>query len=415
MPLLLRRRSGNGTIISTVLSRTSFHISAALLLFKALENGRRITTCAPVSSRWDAPIAFEKGILVKHSICIIAALWGLVCWSSVSAHPLRHRAELDRVNSNIAGHVLDYTHNHSGDHRIWSPALGQKRDLYVYVPPGFDCNKRYPFILWLHGHTQDESVFLQDVIQPLDADIVHGRLPPVIIVAPDGSISGVDCFLSTGSFFLNTEAGRFEDYLMIDVWNFIVKNFPIRPERQAHAVIGVSMGGCAAFTKAIKYHDRFGVVVGLYPPLNLRWQDCRGRYDANFDPCCWGWRTDFVHRRTVIAHFYGIPVRLRMLLDPLFGRHNPDTLSIISRNNPVEMLDLCDIRPGQLAMYVAYGGKDQFNVDAQIESFLFVARRRGLQVGVGFDPNGKHNRATAQKLMPGVIAWLAPHLAPFAP
>ena len=106
---------------------------------------------------------------------------------------------------------------------------------------------------------------------------------------------------------------------------------------------------------------------------------------------------------------------MRTILNPLYSRHNPETLPAIIRNNPVEMLDLYDVRPGLLEMYVAYGGKDQFNIDAQIESFLFVAHRRGLEVGVGFDPNGKHNRATAKKLLPNIIDWLAPRLAPFAP
>jgi S-formylglutathione hydrolase FrmB len=194
-----------------------------------------------------------------------------------------------------------------------------------------------------------------------------------------------------------------------------MNRFPIRPERDAHAILGASLGGGAAYNKAFKYPDRFRVVVGLFPPLNLRWLDCRGHYRGNFNPCCWDWRTDFDRRRTVIARFYGIPVYLRSILNPLYGRGNPDTLPSIIRNNPIEMLDLYDVRPGQFEMYVAYGGKDQFNIDAQVQSFLYVARQRGLEVGVGYDPNGKHNVRTAEKLLPGIIAWLAPRLAPFAP
>lgn len=360
-----------------------------------------------------APVA--RGFLVKHTGLITVVLLALAPWSSATANPLRRYVELDRVNRRLAGQVLDYTRNHGADRRIWSPALGQKRDLYVYLPPGFEPCKSYPMILWLHGHAQDEFAFLHDAIEPLDAAIQSGKLPPVIIVAPDGSVRGIDCLLSPSSFYLNTEAGRFEDYLMGDVWQFVQSHFPIRPERGAHAIIGVSMGGGAAFNKAIKYADCFGIVAGVFPPLNLRWQDCRGRYRANFDPCCWGWRTDFVHRRTIIARFYGLPVHLRAILNPLYSRRNPETLPAIARNNPIEMLDLYDVRPGQLEMFVAYGGKDQFNIDAQIESFLFVARQRGLKVGVGYIPNGKHDRATAQKLLPGIIEWIAPRLALYAP
>jgi len=332
-----------------------------------------------------------------------------------AAHPLRRHSELDRINAQLQGRVLDFTHNHGSDNRFWSPALQKKRDMYVYLPPGFEPCKQYPLMLWLHGLAEDEFTFLHDVIRPLDRAIASGRLPPLIVAAPDGSIRGKDCLSSSGSFFLNSEAGRFEDYLMVDVWNFVISRFPIRPERDAHTILGVSLGGAAAYNKAIKFSACFRHVVGLFPPLNLRWQDCHGNYHGNFDPNCWGWRTDFVHRRTVLAHFYGIPIRLRLLLDPLYSRRNPETLPAIIRNNPTEMLDLYDVQPGQLDMYVAYGGKDQFNVDAHVESFLFVARQRCLKVDIGYDPNGKHNRRTAEKLLPDIIDWLAPRLAPFAP
>lgn len=352
---------------------------------------------------------------MRHTGSLAVVLLALVPWSSVSAHPLRNFFALDRVNRQIGGRVLDYTNHHGADRRIWSPALQQKRDLYVYLPPGFDAHRQYPLLLWLHGFAQDESTFLRDVILPLDTAIREGRLSPVIICAPDGSVSGNDCLFSPGSFFLNSEAGRFEDFLMIDVWNFLLEGFPIRPEREAHAILGISMGGGAAFNKAVKFSNCFGIVAGVFPPLNLRWQDCHGRYRSDFDPLCWGWRTDFVHRHTVVARFFGIPVRMRRLLKPLYSRRNPETLPAIIRNNPIEMLELYDVQPGQLQMYVAYGGEDQFNIAAQVESFLFVAHQRGLEVGVGYDPEGKHNRATAERLLPGILDWLAPRLAPFGP
>jgi len=373
--------------------------------------------CPPKSRgrRRHDPNAIERGILVRHTGWFAVVLLALVPWSPVSASPLRKLNQLDRINGQIQGRVVDFTRNHGVDQRIWSPALQKKRDMYVYLPPGFDPCKRYPLMLWLHGFSEDEFVFLRDVIVPLDRAINAGQLPPVIIAAPDGSVRGVDCLLSSSSYFLNSEAGRFEDYLMVDVWNFLLNRFPIRPEAEAHAIIGVSMGGGAAFNKAIKFPDYFRHVVGLYPPLNLRWQDCHGRYRGNFDPNCWGWRTDFVHRRTVLARFYGIPIRMKALLNPLYGRRNPETLPSVIRNNPIEMLGIYDVQPGQIEMYVAYGGKDQFNIDAQVESFLYVAHQRGLEVGVGYDPQGKHNRRTAERLLPGIIEWIAPRLAPYAP
>ena len=73
------------------------------------------------------------------------------------------------------------------------------------------------------------------------------------------------------------------------------------------------------------------------------------------------------------------------------------------------------IKPGELQMYVCYGGKDEFNLAAQIESFLHVAKERGIEVGVGYDREGHHDMETADRLLPGLIEWLRPRIAPYAP
>jgi S-formylglutathione hydrolase FrmB len=324
--------------------------------------------------------------------------------------------ELDRINRRLKGHVDDYTSRHHGDHRIWSEALQQKRDMYVYLPPCYDPNKQYPLLIWLHGFSQDEHAFLTYVVDKLDESMADGTLPRAIVVAPDGSIDGRGCFFSAGSFFLNTKAGRFEDYVMEDVWNYVHTHYPIRPEPEAHALAGVSMGAGAAFNLGLKHRDRVKVVAGFFPPLNTRWVDCHGRYMGNFDPNCWGWRTDTSAGHQVVGRYYGvITIRLRRIMDPIYDRADPATLSEISRENPIEMLDRLNVKEGELAMYVAYGGKDEFNMDAQIESFLYVARERGLTVSVGYLPHGHHDPFTARRLYPGVRDFLASKLGPYAP
>src|SRR5207244_348318 len=157
-----------------------------------------------------------------------------------------------------------------------------------------------------------------------------------------------------------------------------------------HVVAGVSMGGGAAFHTAIKYSDQFKTAAAFFPPLNLRWEDCHGRYRAPFDPDCWGWRTDFSRGHEVIGRFYGFfVVRQRRVGFPVLGRPDAETVGNISRDNPIEMLDAYDVRDGDLGLYVGYGGRDQFFIDAQVESFLYRARERGVTVAVEYLPNGK--------------------------
>jgi S-formylglutathione hydrolase FrmB len=341
----------------------------------------------------------------------------LVGAAPAAATILPRLLEVEHLNRRLAGQVMDFTKHHGRDHRIWSEALHERRDLYVYLPPHFDPDRRYPVMFWLHGFAQDEHSFIEYVVEPLDRAMADGRLPPAIVAAPDGSLSGRAglTYLSAGSFFVNSKAGNFEDFLMVDVWNFMFEHYPIRPEREAHIMAGVSMGGGAAFHAALKYRDRVGVAVGFMPPVNTRWVDCHGRYLSDFDPNCWGWRTDVSRRREVVGRFYGvITIRISRVFEPLYDR-DAAGIEQISRENPIEMLERLDVQPGDLQMIVAYGGRDQFNIAAQVESFLYVARERSLDVAVCYDPKGKHDFPTAERLFPCVLKWLAPRLEPYAP
>ena len=66
---------------------------------------------------------------------------------------------------------------------------------------------------------------------------------------------------------------------------------------------------------------------------------------------------------------------------------------------------------GQLDMFIGYGGRDELNIDAQVESFLYVARASGFDVGVAYDPKAGHGIRTVWKLFDQMAEWLAPRLA----
>jgi S-formylglutathione hydrolase FrmB len=311
--------------------------------------------------------------------------------------------QVQRVNGKLHGQVVAFTRQGLADHRLWSPALGQRRDLLVYLPPGFDPSKKYPLALFLHGAAQDEQFFLQALAIPFDRAIAAGRMPPVIIAAPDGSIHGRATLYDLASFWADTRAGAFERYLMVDVWDFLHETFPIMPGRDGHAVIGVSMGGSAAMRLGIQYRDRFKMVVAVMPLLNLRYSDCRGNYRSKFDPACYalveqyrGWSP--LGRRRLFT------LRNRDLYTPLFGR-GPAALAGMSRLSPIEMLQREGLRPGELDIYVGYGAKDEFNVAAQVESFLYEASRLGIEITADRDPSGTHGIRSGLRLLPRIADW----------
>lgn len=316
----------------------------------------------------------------------------------------RHH-EVERLNVKLHGKLVDFTHNHGHDRRIWSAALGQRRDLYVYLPPGFDAKKKYPLAIFLHGAAQDENFFLQTQVERFDKAMSEGLVPPVIVAAPDGSIMGRASMIQPSTFFCNSRAGNFEDYLMDDVWQFLMTNFPILPDRDAHALVGASMGGSAAFALAMKHRDRIKVAIGFHPLLNLRYVDGNGKYRTHFDPENTELRSDF-HGWEPLGRRRFVTLRFNDLFAPLFGK-GPEAVFGLSRINPLEIMERIDLKPGELDLYAAYGGKDEFNVAAQVESFLWRAKERGIQVTVDYHPDGKHDLATGKRMSPSALRWIA--------
>ena len=338
----------------------------------------------------------------------------LIGWSMQRAHA-SPKLELALLNRKLHGQILDFTNNGCQDKRIWSRSLQELRDLYIYVPPCFDWEQRYPLVILMHGFGTDERMLLK-IAPMIDEAIVAGKLPPVIVAAPDGSLAGDPKVILPGSMFVNSQAGDFEDFICQDIWDFMVQHFPIRPEREAHVLAGYDMGGFAAYSIAMRHRDGFGVAIGMMPLLNLRWTDKVGHYMAKFDPYDWGWRNQLNPREMLGCFYLGFgSVRVRNIVGPLWGSIDEEVMEEIGHVNPIELIDKTCLRPGELAMYVAYAGQDDYNIDAQVESFLYLAKYRGLSVGVGYAPNGKHDVTTVMHLIPGIIQWLGPVLAPYSP
>jgi hypothetical protein len=349
-------------------------------------------------------------------LALVAALALAAAAPALPPGPLRQLLtpnKLDRLNAGLAGRVLDFTNNHGADNRLWSPALGARRDVYVYLPPGYDGVKCFPAALWLHGLGQDEQGFFE-VAERFDQAIRCGQIPPLIVAAPDGSVPGLPQLVRSGSFYLNSAAGRYEDFVVQDVWHGFVRcRFRVRPGRQAHVLAGVSMGGFGAFHLGFKHKAEFAHLVGVFPPLDLTYADCHGHYLGEFDPLCRGVRTEFP-RSEVVGRFSNglILVRSRRLTDPLVGkRADPAVVGAFIRAvNPADLLDVCDVRPGEFNMFVGYGTRDEFNCSAQVQSFAERCRARGVHPDLWAVPGGQHNKATARALFGPLADWLRARL-----
>lgn len=349
-----------------------------------------------------------QGVLVAMAVGLVSgcAFAGPLCRCDDTVN-------LERLNRSLYGKIDDYTANHGTDKRIDSPALGAKRDVYVYTPPGYDAEKRYPLVYWLHGFAQDEKNFLE-IVSLFDRAMATGRLPKSIIVVPDGTPKGQAGDSEAGTFFLNSLLGKYEDFVVVDVWNHVVNNYSIRVEREAHVIAGVSMGGGAAYNLGIKHRDQFGAVIGIMPPLNTRYADRWGNTRSDFSPSTLG-QVDTYRPNQVLASFYCgfVTIRQGKVIAPVFGE-GPDVLQKIAAENPAEMLTTFNVKKGELDMFVGCGDRDEFNFDAQVESFAYLAKQRGLDVST-IKVSGRHDRSTALKMFDPLAEWVKPRLDKYAP
>lgn len=347
---------------------------------------------------------------------VVSLLGGLLIVAGLS-RPARAQvmslASLDRLNRRIAGCVVDYTHNHGQDRRIFSPILGRPRDLYVYLPPGYSPKNAYPLVLYLHTGTVDENLFVgSNYVIQLDQMIQRGEFPPVVVACPDGGIEGENQIRGAHSFYVNGCRGRFQDHLVQEVVPFLTGCYSIRPEREAHAVFGLSAGGFGALSLAIKYRPYFGAVVTMGAPANMRYCTCNGDCLADFDPATYRW-IDCYNPNQVVGRFYcGLkPVHASRYITPVFGTGQA-AHDRITRENPADLLFTTDLQPGQLDIYLHLPGQDNYNFDDQGKSFAWLAAQKGVAVTLESDPNGHHNLPYFRANHAAAYRWLSHHLLP---
>ena len=342
---------------------------------------------------------------------LVAAVLLLALAGSSGEAQVFNKVNLDRLNRKLCGKIVDYTSNHGQDRRIDSPILGRKRDLYVYLPPNYDPDSAYPLVLYLHTAMVDEHTLIAPgVIETVDAMIARGEFPPAVLACPDGTYDGDNRLKDPHSLYVNGQGGRFEDHLIGEVLPFVTTTYSIRPEREAHAILGMSAGGYGGMGLALKHRESFGAVATLGGPLNLRYDNRDHDRREDFDPATYRWKETY-DPDEVAAVFYGGLKKSRAgkYLGPVYG-DGPGVIPQIVRDNPADLLLTTDLKPGELALYVNYPAKDNWNVDAQDQSFAWLARQKGVEVTLVGVPKARHTLRYFRSQQRPAFAWLAGHL-----
>jgi S-formylglutathione hydrolase FrmB len=344
---------------------------------------------------------------------VLVLTFALLATGPTARAQFRNRASVEKLNRRLQGQVLDYTHNHGADRRIYSAILGMPRDLYVYLPPGYDPSRAYPLVLYFHMAYIDEHTFVgSDRLVELDGMMARGEFPPAVVACPDGMIGGENRYRQPHSMYVNGVHGRFEDHVLYEVMPFLSGHFSIRPERGAHALLGASAGGFGAASIALRHRELFGAVAVLATPMNMRYWNCLDEYFADFDPSTYRAREDYDPDQVVGRFYFGLQrTRARKYIEPIFGS-DPGVNERIAQVNPADQISRAGLRPGELEIYINCGDHDNFNFDAQSESFAWLAGQAGVCVTLEEVPCGRHSLRYFRENHLPAYRWLAGRLLP---
>jgi enterochelin esterase-like enzyme len=155
-----------------------------------------------------------------------------------------------------------------------SKSVGAKRKAQVWTPPNFDTSAKYPVLYLLHGIGGDESEWTRGgaahvVLDNLFAD---QKLVPMIVVLPNGRASK-DVTAKSGFGQQGPAFAAFEKDLLEDLIPHIEKTYPVKAEREARALAGLSMGGGQSLNFGLGNLGTFAWVGGFSSAPNTKRPD----------------------------------------------------------------------------------------------------------------------------------------------
>jgi hypothetical protein len=140
--------------------------------------------------------------------------------------------------------------------RIPNPFVpSDRRNAYLYLPPDFSPDKRYPVLYLLHGFWGDPSSFILGlhITQIADGAISSGKARPFIAVMPPGGPpSGSKSERAKGEW-----AGPSEDYIVHTVVPWTDAHLPTVRSERMRAIAGVSAGAFGAVDMALRHVGLF--------------------------------------------------------------------------------------------------------------------------------------------------------------
>ncbi len=157
-----------------------------------------------------------------------------------------------------------------------SKTVGVKRHAVVYLPTGYNKQKKYPVLYLLHGIGGDEFEWLNHgkPERILDNLYAQKKVKDMIVVLPNGRAMADD--RATGNIMAADKVAAFaifERDLLDDLIPYIEKNYPAETNREQRAIAGLSMGGGQSLNFGLGNLDKFAWIGGFSSAPNTKVPD----------------------------------------------------------------------------------------------------------------------------------------------
>lgn len=135
-----------------------------------------------------------------------------------------------------------------------SAAAKVETSYQIYLPPHYDAEpaRRFPVVYWLHG-SGGGAQGIAPVSAQFDGAIRSGRLPPLLVVFPNGLADSMWCDSKDGRVPMETVFIR-------ELLPHIDAVYRTIPDRGGRILEGFSMGGYGAGRLGLKHPELFGAV-----------------------------------------------------------------------------------------------------------------------------------------------------------
>ncbi len=133
------------------------------------------------------------------------------------------------------GYVKDVPHGALAQRWYYSRTLGQMRRMHVWTPAGYETStQKLPVLYLIHGGGDNDASWpgVGAAGWILDNLLAEGRMVPMIVVMPNGTVEGVP-----------NEVPPFAEDMFTDIIPFVERNYRVVAKPEARAVAGLSMGG----------------------------------------------------------------------------------------------------------------------------------------------------------------------------